>query len=48
MLLEVLAMREIVEKVREKTSIPVYERTVENVLSAIQASGDVWRIVDLS
>ncbi|WP_461866047.1 N(4)-bis(aminopropyl)spermidine synthase [Thermococcus sp.] len=41
-------MREIIEKVRKKTSIPVYERTVENVLSAIQASGDVWRIVDLS
>ncbi|MBP1911711.1 N(4)-bis(aminopropyl)spermidine synthase [Thermococcus stetteri] len=41
-------MREIVERVKEKTSIPVYERTVENVLSAIQASGDVWRIVDLS
>ncbi|GAB6102923.1 N(4)-bis(aminopropyl)spermidine synthase [Thermococcus atlanticus] len=41
-------MREIVERVREKTSIPVYERTVENVLSAVQASGDVWRIVDLS
>ncbi len=38
----------IVERVREKTSIPVYERTVENVLSAILASGDVWRIVDLS
>ncbi len=41
-------MRDIVEKVREKTSIPVYERTIENVLSAVRASGDVWRIVDLS
>ncbi len=41
-------MREIIERVREKTNIPVYERTVENVLSAVQASNDVWRIVDLS
>ena len=41
-------MREILEKVKTKTSIPVYGRTIENVLSAIQASGDVWRVVDLS
>ncbi|MDV3104011.1 N(4)-bis(aminopropyl)spermidine synthase [Thermococcus waiotapuensis] len=41
-------MREIIERVKEKTSIPVYERTVENVLSAILASGDVWKVVDLS
>ncbi|ACJ16848.1 hypothetical protein, conserved [Thermococcus onnurineus NA1] len=41
-------MREIVERVKEKTSIPVYDRTIENVLSAVLASSDVWRIVDLS
>ncbi|WP_297417204.1 N(4)-bis(aminopropyl)spermidine synthase [Thermococcus sp.] len=41
-------MMEIVESVRERTNIPVYERTVENVLSAILASDDIWRIVDLS
>ncbi|AIF70275.1 hypothetical protein PAP_09495 [Palaeococcus pacificus DY20341] len=41
-------MREIVTKVKEKTPIPVYERTVENVLSAVLASGDLWRIIDLS
>ncbi|MEO2152260.1 MAG: N(4)-bis(aminopropyl)spermidine synthase, partial [Thermococcus sp.] len=41
-------MREIVERVKARTSIPVYERTIGNVLSAIQASSDVWRIVDLS
>lgn len=41
-------MREIVAKVREKTKIPVYERTIENVLGAVLASKDFWRIVDLS
>ncbi|HIQ39470.1 MAG TPA: putative methyltransferase [Methanothermococcus okinawensis] len=41
-------MKEIVAKVREKTDIPVYERTVENVISAVQGSSDIWRIVDLS
>ncbi|AEH23995.1 N(4)-bis(aminopropyl)spermidine synthase [Pyrococcus yayanosii] len=41
-------MREIVEKVKTKTRIPVYERSVENVLSAVLASDDIWRIVDLS
>jgi len=41
-------VKEIVAKVREKTDIPVYERTVENVISAVQGSSDIWRIVDLS
>ena len=41
-------MKAVVERVREKTPIPVYERTIENVLSAIFASRDPWRIVDLS
>ena len=41
-------MKEIVEKVKEKTDIPVYERTVRNVISAVQSSSDIWRIVDLS
>ena len=41
-------MKEIVEKVKEKTDIPVYERTVRNVISAVQSSSDTWRIVDLS
>ncbi|AEC52287.1 hypothetical protein PNA2_1371 [Pyrococcus sp. NA2] len=41
-------MKEIVERVKAKTKIPVYERSVENVLSAILASNDIWRIVDLS
>ena len=41
-------MREITAKVKEKTRIPVYERTIENVVSAVQASSDIWRIVDLS
>ena len=41
-------MRGIIAKVEEKTTIPVYERTVENVLGAVLASGDLWRIIDLS
>jgi len=41
-------VKEIVEKVKEKTDIPVYERTVRNVISAVQSSSDIWRIVDLS
>ena len=41
-------MKAVVERVRERTPIPVYERTIENVLSAILASRDPWRIVDLS
>ena len=41
-------MKEVVAKVREKTDIPVYERTVENVIGAVQSSSDIWRIVDLS
>ncbi len=36
------------ERVKEKTGIPVYERSVENVLSAVLASDDIWRVVDLS
>jgi len=47
-LLEGVKMRKIVERVKEKTSIPIYERKVENVLSAILASDDPWKIVDLS
>jgi len=41
-------VKEVVAKVREKTDIPVYERTVENVIGAVQSSSDIWRIVDLS
>lgn len=41
-------MRDVIKRIREKTGIPVYERSVENVLSAVLASDDVWRIVDLS
>lgn len=41
-------MREIIANVKEKTTIPVYERTIENVLGAVLASGDLWRIIDLS
>ncbi|AEF96280.1 bis-aminopropyl spermidine synthase family protein [Methanotorris igneus] len=41
-------MKEIVAKVKERTSIPVYERSVENVISAIMTSGDFWSIVDVS
>ncbi|HIP75505.1 MAG TPA: putative methyltransferase [Thermococcus paralvinellae] len=41
-------MREIIAKVKEKTNIPVYERTIENVVGAILASSNIWRIVDLS
>ncbi|AXI24712.1 putative methyltransferase [Methanofervidicoccus sp. A16] len=41
-------MKEVVAKVREKTDIPVYERTVENIIGAVQSSSDIWRIVDLS
>ncbi|RLF88291.1 putative methyltransferase, partial [Thermococci archaeon] len=41
-------MRGIIAKVEEKTTIPVYGRTVENVLGAVLASGDLWRIIDLS
>ena len=38
----------ILEKVREISEIPVYERSIENVLSAILTTGDFWKIVDLS
>ncbi len=41
-------MREIVSKVSEKTKIPVYSRTIENVLGAVIETDDIWRIVDLS
>ena len=41
-------MKEVVAKVRGKTDIPVYERTVENIIGAVQSSSDIWRIVDLS
>ncbi len=41
-------MKEIVVKTSERTKIPVYYRTVENVLSAVLSSDNVWRIVDLS
>jgi len=41
-------VKEVVAKVRGKTDIPVYERTVENIIGAVQSSSDIWRIVDLS
>ncbi|AEH51566.1 bis-aminopropyl spermidine synthase family protein [Pseudothermotoga thermarum] len=41
-------MREIVERVRQRTSIPIYERKVENILSALCTSNDPWKIADLS
>ncbi|HIQ32732.1 MAG TPA: putative methyltransferase [Methanothermococcus okinawensis] len=41
-------MKDVLVKVREKTDIPVYERSVENVIGAVQGSSNIWRIVDLS
>ena len=41
-------MKDVLAKVREKTDIPVYERSVENVIGAVQGSSNIWRIVDLS
>jgi len=41
-------VKDVLVKVREKTDIPVYERSVENVIGAVQGSSNIWRIVDLS
>ncbi|WP_423793231.1 bis-aminopropyl spermidine synthase family protein [Methanocaldococcus indicus] len=41
-------MENILEKVKKRIDIPVYKRSIENVLSAILANGDFWNIVALS
>lgn len=41
-------MERILEKVRAKSEIPVYDKSIENVLSAILTTNDFWKIVDLS
>ncbi|ENN95741.1 hypothetical protein J422_06055 [Methanocaldococcus villosus KIN24-T80] len=41
-------MQRIVEEVKSRIEIPVYERSIENVLSAILSTGDFWKIVDIS
>ena len=41
-------MKNILEKVRARSEIPVYEKSIENVLSSILTSEDFWKIVDLS
>jgi hypothetical protein len=41
-------LEEIVEEVRKEIGIPVYERSVENVISALLSSQDIWEIVELS
>ena len=41
-------MDRILEKVRERSEIPVYDKSVESVLSAILTTKDFWKIVDFS
>ncbi|MEO2117278.1 MAG: bis-aminopropyl spermidine synthase family protein [Methanocaldococcus sp.] len=41
-------MERILEKIRAKSEIPVYDKSVESVLSAILTTSDFWKIVDLS
>ncbi len=41
-------MEDIIRKIREKSPIRVYERSVRNILGAIVSSKNFWKIVDLS
>ncbi|ADG14083.1 bis-aminopropyl spermidine synthase family protein [Methanocaldococcus infernus] len=41
-------MKDLLEKVREVSEIPVYEKSIENVLSSILLTGDFWKIVEYS
>ena len=43
-----LALKEILERAREGAVVPVAERDVERALSALLASEDIWRVIDLS
>ncbi len=43
-----MTLREIAERAREGTAVPVGERDVERALSALLASEDIWRVIDLS
>ncbi len=38
----------ILQKARNSSKIPVYERTIENILSSILVTDNFWRIVELS
>ena len=41
-------LREVAEQVRKRTSLAFTERDAERILSAVLASEDIWRIIDLS
>jgi len=43
-----LTLKEIVERARKDTVVPISERDVERTLSALLASEDIWRVIDLS
>ena len=43
-----MSLRRIAEKAREHTGLFLTERDVERTLSALRASDDIWRVVDLS
>jgi len=41
-------VQEIVREVEKRVSIPVYDRSIERVLSALLSTDDVWEVVELS
>jgi len=43
-----LTLKEIVERARQGAKVPIVERDVERALSALLASEDIWRVIDLS
>lgn len=41
-------MEKIISAVKEEVEIPVYERSVESVLSSLLSSRDIWKVIELS
>ncbi len=43
-----MTLKEIAERARAGATVPIVERDVERALSALLASEDIWRVIDLS
>lgn len=43
-----MTLREIAERARKDAKVPITERDVERTLSALLASEDIWRVIELS
>lgn len=43
-----MTLRELAERARSGTEIPITERDVERAISALLSSEDIWRVIDLS